>query len=140
MNLSRKTYFTLMAFVLLSIPSMGQSSNNSKGETDAFVQIIQDPNINVLNKQFKDYNSKHNDKVDGYRIQIYYGTREEASRQEADFKTFFPKIKTSLIYEEPNFKTFVGYYLTKLDADRELQKIKTKYPDAFILKDKIDSF
>lgn len=73
-----------------------------------------------------------------YTIQIYSGLRRsDAEGTRSRFRIGFPKLKTSLEYESPNFKIWAGKFKNRLDADRTLMEIKEKFPNAFIIKVKL---
>ena len=63
----------------------------------------------------------------GFRIQLYNGFETEAKKTETKFKINFPEIKTYLLYRQPEWKIQVGFYKTKLEADRALLDLKRKY-------------
>ena len=69
----------------------------------------------------------------GFRIQIYNGFETEAKKTEAKFKIDFPEIKTYLLYRQPEWKIQVGFYKTKLEADRALLDFKRKYRSAIVI-------
>lgn len=126
----------LFLFVSTNVKGQDSTFYSSKKDTTTFVQIIQDPRIDIVNNYFKEVNSADT-LIDGYRIQIYFGSREKAYRKRDEFKELFEGIYSKIIYEEPNFKTVVGKYHTKLDADRELRNIQVEFSDAFIIRNKI---
>jgi hypothetical protein len=69
----------------------------------------------------------------GFRIQLYNGFEIEAKKTEAKFKIDFPEIKTYLLYRQPEWKIQVGFYKTKLEADRALLDFKRKYGSAIVI-------
>ena len=69
----------------------------------------------------------------GYRIQLYNGFEVEAKKTRAKFRLDFPKVQTFLLYSQPEWKTQVGNYKTKLEADRALLDIKKKYESAIVI-------
>ena len=69
----------------------------------------------------------------GFRIQLYNGFETEAKITEAKFKINFPEITTYLLYRQPEWKIQVGYYKTKLEADRALLDLKRKYGSAIVI-------
>jgi len=69
----------------------------------------------------------------GFRIQLYNGFETEAKKTEAKFKIDFPEITTYLLYRQPEWKIQVGYYKTKLEADRALLDLKRKYGSAIVI-------
>lgn len=69
----------------------------------------------------------------GFRIQLYNGFEVEARKISAKFKLDFPDTKTHLIYRQPEWKIQVGFYKTKLEADRGLLNFKRKYQSAIVI-------
>ena len=69
----------------------------------------------------------------GFRIQLYNGFETEAKKTEAKFKIDFPEIKTYLLYRQPEWKIQVGFYKTKLEADRALLDFKRRYASAIVI-------
>ncbi len=135
---SRNILYTLMFLLVSSFAVNAQDStfHSSENDTTAFVQIIQDPQIEIINNYYKEVSSVDT-LVNGYRIQIYFGSRTKAYNLKEEFEESFPDIKAKIIYEEPNFKTVVGGYSTKLDADRELRKFQEEFSGAFIIRNEI---
>ena len=127
-TLSILTFFLVFAF--------SAKAQESKSDTAAFVQIIQNPKIEILNNYYKEVRSTDT-MMNGYKIQIYFGSREKAYEKTVSFNEIFPDTEATVIYESPNFKTLVGRYPTKLDADGDLKKIQGEFPGAFIVRSKI---
>ena len=96
--------------------------------------INQDQDIEKLLAIKKDMNSSE-DATDRYKIQVYSGNRADAENAQTKTNSSF-SWKTSLVYNTPNYKIWVGSFRTRLEADRALKKIKTKFPNAFIFKPK----
>ena len=46
----------------------------------------------------------------------------------------FNDTTADIIYETPNYKIWVGNYYTRLEADRNLIKIRKKFSSAFIFR------
>ncbi|MGV6844885.1 MAG: SPOR domain-containing protein [Lutibacter sp.] len=72
-----------------------------------------------------------------YRIQLFNGDEKTAYQTKANFLRLFPEYKVKIVYNAPEWKTQVGYFLTRLEADRALNKIQLKFSGSFVLKDKI---
>jgi len=75
--------------------------------------------------------------IPGYRIHIFSQSSQTAL-QKADetrmnFMKNFPHIETYKEYNTPNWQVFVGDFRTKNEALREMKKIKTIFPGAFIV-------
>ncbi|OIQ15828.1 SPOR domain-containing protein [Lacinutrix sp. MedPE-SW] len=100
------------------------------------VKISQNEEITSLLELKKQINTEDKDS-DRYKIQIFSGSRERAESMENSFDSSFNSWPSSLVYETPNYKVWVGSFRTRLEADRALMKIKKKFPTgSFIFKPK----
>ena len=109
--------------------------NTSSYAQEGTVSINQDPRIDELIKLRKEIE----DTRDRYRIQIFSGDRTRAEDKRLNFRKYFSQYSTKLVYETPNYKIWVGNFRERLDADRALKKIKTKFTGAFIFKPQKDN-
>ncbi len=100
------------------------------------VTVNQDEKIvNLLN--LKKEMNKSDTNSDLYIIQIYNGNvRSGAYSAQKEFLESFSEWPTKVLFENPEFKTWVGAFRTRLEADRALKRIKSKFPNAFSLKPK----
>jgi hypothetical protein len=99
------------------------------------VTINQDKKIVALLELKKEMNKNENDS-ERYKIQIYNGHRGGAYATQKEFDESYGDWHSIVNYEPPNFKTWVGNFRTRLEADRALVRIKIKFPSAFIFKPK----
>ncbi|MBP0904663.1 SPOR domain-containing protein [Mariniflexile gromovii] len=100
------------------------------------VVVNQDKKIATLLEVKKEMNKNEPDS-ERYKIQIYNGNdRSGAYTAMKEFSASFSDWKSTDIYEPPNFKVWVGDFRTRLEADRALKKIKSKFPAAFIFRPK----
>ena len=87
-----------------------------------------------LNKQQKD--------IPHYWIRIFsnsgHGSREKAYEVKASFLKKFEGINNDVIYDDPNYKVYVGGYYSKSEALQLLYQLKPDFPGAFIIYDKIE--
>lgn len=74
----------------------------------------------------------------GYKIQLFYGNEKGAYDSKEKFEKLFPEIPAKLTFSTPDWKIQVGNYFTKLQADRDLEKIKLDFPGAIVLATDID--
>lgn len=99
------------------------------------VSVNQDKKIATLLELKKEMNKTDSD-TDRYKIQIYNGNRSGAYTAQDEFNSKFSKWSPTVVYEQPNFKTWAGHFRTKIEADRALKEIKQNFPSAFIFKPK----
>jgi len=92
--------------------------------------------INSLIKQKRKFN-KNNKTSTVFKIQLFNGAEKIAYEKKKQFQSLFPEYKVSIIYVAPEWKTQVGNFATRIEADRILTIIEQKFLGAFVLKDKI---
>jgi hypothetical protein len=119
--LKRIVLVLLFAFYLCNSKSFAQSENEK---------------INTLIEQKRAFNKENKSSV-VYKIQLYNGNEEEAYKIRRNFNTSYPEYKTTIMYKPPEWKTQVGDFKTRLEADRALNIIKKKFSGAIVLVDKI---
>lgn len=96
-------------------------------------------NISLLIQKKKQYNQLTKGQYDGYRIKIFFDVnRSKMEKVKADFQAKYPDIPIYDDYVQPNFILVVGDFRTKLEAHEILKKIQSDYPNAFIIKTKIN--
>ena len=97
------------------------------------VIINQDREIDELLKIKKSIETNS----DRYKIQIYSGlSRSAAESARSEFMENYSDWPTSIEFETPNFKIWVGDFRNRLDADRALIRIKKTFINAFIFQPK----
>ncbi|MFY0630183.1 MAG: SPOR domain-containing protein [Flavobacteriaceae bacterium] len=117
-----KKSIVFFSFLLLSFFSY-QTSFSQEKKTDNEL-------VNDLITKKKEFNKEFKY---GYRIQLYNGFEVEAKKTQAKFRIDFPEVRTYLIYRQPEWKIQVGFYKTKLEADRALLEFKKKYESAIAI-------
>ena len=96
----------------------------------------EDEKISTLIEQKKSFNKNNKNSI-LYKIQLYNGNEDEAYKMQRDFETTFPEYLVKVVYNKPEFKTQVGQFKTRLEADKILLIIKEEYNGAIVLEDKI---
>ncbi len=71
---------------------------------------------------------------DRYRIQLFSGDNNEASKIIKEYRSLHPKWPSTIVYETPNYKVWVGNFRNSLEADKALLEIKKSFPAAFRFK------
>ena len=71
---------------------------------------------------------------DRYRIQLFSGDNNKASQIIKEYRAMFTQWPSTIVYETPNYKVWVGNFRNSLEADRALLEIKSAFPAAFRLR------
>jgi len=71
--------------------------------------------------------------IDLYKIRIYSGDRSGAENTKSQASSLYTDWPVLMEYETPNYKIYVGNFLSRLEADRALLTVKKNYPSALIL-------
>ncbi len=95
--------------------------------------VSQDSRIDEL-LTLKTQLTKDNELTDRYKIQLYSGERERAYSILKNYRNKVGTWSSSIEYQTPNYKVWVGNFRNRLEADRALLKIKKTFISAFIFK------
>jgi len=117
--------FFIFPFLLFNI----YITNAQKGK----VTIFEDKKITEL-LALKSKMNKENKITEGHTIQLYYGELTGANGVIKNYRRNFSSWPSTIIYETPNYKVWVGNFITRLEADRALLEIQTQFPNAFVFK------
>ncbi len=75
--------------------------------------------------------------IEGYRIQIFNGRKDDCLESRGNFLKVYPEMPAYLLYEVPEYRTQIGDFRTRLEAEAFLRKIIADFPGSFVLKTKI---
>ena len=120
---SKKVFLTL-AMLTLALNINAQDQN---------LTVNQDPKFEQLLNEKRKFNTSISTN-DSYRIQIFSGKSEEAKKTLSDFKREYSNIDGTIIFNTPNYKVIVGSFKSRIEAERNLDDIKKKYKNVFLLK------
>ena len=98
------------------------------------IRYIQDERIAVVDEYLKSNPIKQ----DGYRIQLIFGSRSEVSSARSRFLAQW-RYSAYETYLAPNFRLRVGDFMNRWQAEKALRSLKTKFPNAYIVRDKIET-
>ena len=118
-------------YKLLILPALFLLSLPLKAQTTGVVTINTNPRVNEIIAKKKEYNK--NKKIKGFKIQVFNGTEHGAYQIRDKFEALFPDVDVKIQFASPEWKVHVGNYFTRLDADRELLKIKEEFSNAVVL-------
>ncbi len=98
------------------------------------ITIIADPRIKSLDLK----KTENPTKLNGYRVQIFFGDRGKAQEMRGEFIRKYPDHNAYISYLAPNFRLRVGDFRTRLEGDKFKDEISKSFPGSYIVKDKIE--
>ena len=105
------------------------------------ISVVQDARLEEVLREYIKINQQKNG-IPAYWIRIYSGSghdaREKAYQSKAKFLSKYEGIKDKVVYNDPNFKVYIGGYRVKSEALRLLKTVQIDFPSAFIVYDIID--
>ena len=114
--------FQILTFILFGCSNTYAQTGN--------VEITQSVDIEKVIEIRKEINKN----ISMLRIQIYNGNREDAQIIKEKFEKYKIDSIVDIVYETPNYKIWVGRYISQLEADRKLLEIRRYFSDAFIFR------
>lgn len=103
---------------------LAQSSNVNLDQDPKFEQLLNEKRKSNTNLSYSDR----------YKIQIFNGGSEIAKKTLNEFKQEFKNTDGTIVFNTPNYKVWVGYYRTRMEAERNLTEIQKKYKNVFLIK------
>ena len=134
----------LIAALLFSFTSFSQDTTWRKQTDTNSVIVHKDPRIDLLIKkqiQINEETSRDARRVGrGYRLLVVNtNKREEAVSARSTVYTYFPELKSYLIYQSPYFKLKVGNFKEKKEAEDYQKKLQKYFPKGvFVMNDTIE--
>ena len=135
--------FILVAF-FFSFNAFSQDTTWRKTTDTSSVIIHKDPRIDLLVKkqiQINEETSREGRRVGrGYRLLVINtNKRDEAVAAKSKVYTFFPELKSYLIYQSPYFKLKVGNFKDRKEAEDYRERLQKYFPKGvFIMNDTIE--
>ena len=122
---SKKIDTTTKTFVPKTVRKNIKPIKNVNAKVDAILDSIDRQN---LQKKF----------VDGFTIQIYSGQKkEDAMTAQQKVVEELTDLTANLQYQQPKFRVTIGNYFSKLDAQKDLIRLKANFPSAILIPEKI---
>jgi hypothetical protein len=122
----KKSKFILTTSFIIGFSGLGiaQQGNVSISQDDLIPELLEK----------KTQMTKDSRLGDRYRIQLFSGDNNEASKVIKEYRSLYPHWTSTIVYETPNYKVWVGNFRNSLEADRALLQIKKTFPAAFRFK------
>ncbi|MBM3912505.1 MAG: SPOR domain-containing protein [Sphingomonadales bacterium] len=78
------------------------------------------------------------EKIPGFRVQVYQGPSRAKAKEIRDFMVQqYSKLGVYMGFRQPDFRVRIGDFRDKAEAQAYLQMLKSKYPAAFVVPDKV---
>lgn len=122
----KKKKLVITASIIIGLSTLGHAQEGR-------VTIKQDELIPELLEK-KTEMTKDSRIGDRYRIQLFSGDNNQASKVIKEFRSLYPQWPSTIVYETPNYKVWVGNFRNSLEADKALLSIKNTFPAAFRFK------
>ena len=100
------------------------------------VTVTQDPKLEQLLNEKRKVNSSITIN-NQYKIQIFNGSSEESKKTLIQFKKENKNYDATIVFSTPIYKVWVGNFKTRIEAERNLNILKKKYPNAILIKPNI---
>ncbi|MEO0038666.1 MAG: hypothetical protein RIQ59_1877 [Bacteroidota bacterium] len=97
------------------------------------VTVTQDPNLEQLLNEKRKVNSSITIN-NQYKIQVFNGSSEESKKTLIQFKKENKNYDATIVFSTPIYKVWVGNFKTRIEAERNLELLKKKYPKSIIIK------
>lgn len=111
----------------------------AKAGTDSLVQpgkvvVSESPQIKGL---MADYAARRRP-LDGFRVQIYLGDRNQAESIRRSFLVAHPDVPAYLSYLAPNFRVRVGDLRDRVEAEHLRETLRGEFPGLYVVPDQIE--
>ena len=119
-----KSFSLLFFFFFLYSKSIAQENK---------ITVTQDPKFEQLLNEKRKINSSITVN-DRYKIQIFNGDNENSRKKLIEFKKENKNFDATIVFSTPIYKVWVGNFKTRIEAEKNLNDLKKKYPTAFLIK------
>jgi SPOR domain len=125
----------LKSFILLTLLAL--PGFHQKVVAQGRVEVEVEPSVKEMEETRTARRKANSDKVRGYRILIgFFSSRAQAEAlKEEAMESFGSKYGVTVMYDEPNFKVYVGQFTLSDDADAALVEIRKKFSGATRISD-----
>ena len=100
---------------------------------EAKTTITQDPRFEQLLSEKRKINSSINIQ-DRFKIQIFTGDAENSKKTLTEFRKTNKSVDATIVFHTPIYKVWVGSFKTRIEAEKKLQELRKKFPNAFLIK------
>lgn len=142
----KKTLHIFLMFFLFSSIAFAQYSTrtivddiNTRKAGQGNIRVMQDETIDsrlaqfVINTDTANVIRLSNDRVNGFKIQVFSGnnqnvSRNEAERKQAMLRAEFPQHQAETTFVSPTWRLRVGNFLSRPEAEAVMEQMKQVFP------------
>lgn len=100
---------------------------------DSSLRVSMSPELEELFALYRQ-NKSQNPSIKGYRVQIFNGRKKDCLQHRGTFLKQYPQMDAYLLYQSPEFRTQVGDFRTRLQAEAFLRVIIAQFPGSFVVQ------
>jgi hypothetical protein len=119
--------------IRLSFPLFLLFINWNSFSQEAKSTISQDPRFEQLLAEKRKINSSITI-YDRFKIQIFTGDAENSKKTLTEFRKTNKSVDATIVFNTPIYKVWVGSFKTRIEAEKKLQELRKKFPNAFLIK------
>lgn len=137
-------FFLIIVIFFIPFSFFGQDTTLIKPVDTNAVTVHKDPRLDLLVKkqiQINEETSREARRIGkGFRLLVVNTSkRDEAVAAKTKVYTYFPELKSYLIYQSPFYKLKVGNFKERKEAEDYLKRLKKYFPEGvFIMSDTIE--
>ncbi len=124
-KINKKIFYITATVALISIANSSAQS--------ASVTVQQDAKFEQLLNEKRRINSSLSVN-DRYKIQIFNGDSETSKRVLNEVRREFSELDATIVFSTPAYKVWVGNFKTRIEAERNLNKLSKRYPSALLIR------
>jgi hypothetical protein len=126
--------FVLLCFVFSSGLAIAQQTDSIRPGN----LVVSEPISAIESMESFAEENKRKKSIQGYRVQIFNGTRQEAQKVRVTFVKAYPDLPVTLTYDAPEYRVQAGNFRTKLEAEKLLAKIRQEFRGSFVVRTQVD--
>ena len=122
--MEKRVIYSVLTFIILNSFSTVNAQSVTVSQDENFEQLLNEKrrinsSITINNR---------------YKIQIFNGNSESSKKALIDFKREFKNYDVTIIFSTPAYKVIVGNFKTRIEAERNLNLVRKKYPNSILIK------
>ena len=124
-KINKKSLQITASLLLISVGSVNAQT--------ASVTVQQDSKFEQLLNEKRRINSSLTVN-DRYKIQVFNGDSESSKRVLSEVRREFTDLDATIVFSTPAYKVWVGNFKSRIEAERNLQKLSQRYPTALLIR------